>query len=238
MKSTKTLITVLIIGLFFNSPEIFAYKINPGISLGIGLNSYAAINEDKRPWYAYWSFGFPQINYYDDWTVLDRYMDETSTLPGIYRGKISGDLFGVYWPIASDQKTLIGYIMSGFGDWLVTDQSQTIYLYGPVIMFDDIIEINIHLYSFSTMKFFGQSAGDSIFIRGDIGLSDYTVSYSYQGTDSDYTSNPGYGYKLGVGYGSQLTSNGYLLLSFNQTSLYIDDDYFSYSEISLGIFWK
>lgn len=235
MKLSKTIFIAFVLGFSLHSQSVKAEP-EPWIVASIGFSIYLANNPDLDPWYAYWSIGYGDIDYPHSWDDLESFMDEADSMPGIYRSHISMDIFGFYWPVV-DQKTMLGFVINGVSDWLVTDNYQEIYFFGEFIYFDDIITIDTFSYGLSMMRFFGTELGDGLLLRGDIGLAEYRITYKYGGSEIRETSDMGLGYLVGIGYGIPVFSNSHLLFSFNYSNRHIEGDDFKNYIFSVGIMW-
>lgn len=175
------------------------------------LQSFAA----QEDWYTYWSFGFADNQYPGD---LDAVLDTLDSLPGVDRTQGAMDMFGFYWPL--EKNLNVGFVVSGSWDLFQTPIGD--------------MQINQYLYAASAMKFFGKEIGDGFFLRGDFGFSKAVIDVNYYGSA---TTDSGFGFLLGAGYGIPVSEDSRVLLSFNVSNKDIKGDNWSAVTFNIGGLW-
>ena len=178
------------------------------------LQTFAA----QEDWYAYWSFGFANNSYPGD---LDSVLDDLEALPGVDRTEGAMDMFGFYWPV--QDKLNVGFVISGSFDAFETPVGD--------------IQLNQYLYAASAMKFFGKEIGDGLFLRGDLGFAKASLDVDTAFGSYDSTSDTGFGYLLGVGYGIPVSEDSRVLLSINVSNKDIEGDKLSAVTFNIGGLW-
>lgn len=161
------------------------------------------INES---WYFYFGFGLGAATYSND--EVDRALNDLVDNEGYERTTIGLDLLGFYFPF-KDQRSAYGFVMSGASDYYTKGRSE--------------LRISQYQYSFSVMKFFGVNIGDGFFIRTDLGAVRYNVEAKESAYSYNETSDWGYGFLFGLGYGVAATKETSLLLTLNVASRRVDD---------------
>ena len=187
------------------------------LSIVIPNTVFAAIEN----WYAYWSIGIASNEYpsNSDAFVSEPFIDSIKSIPGVNRTESSIDMLGFYWPM--NNNTMAGIVISGTGDRLQDS-------------FDDYIQTNQYLYGLSGMKFFGREIGDGFFLRGDIGIArlkfDSNVFY-------DESSDNGFGYLIGTGFGIPISDQTRILLSVSFSNKKVEGDNYRSTSINIGGLW-
>ncbi len=155
------------------------------------------INES---WYTMWGLGGNKINYNDSSTQKDAdYLTDVAS-----RSSYNFDFFGFYWPM-SDHKTMMGFIVNAATDAWSTSTLKT----------SQRLTVTHIIYGFSTHHFFGANIGDGWFIRGDIGPSISSTSYTNSISDETYSTRTGIGLLGGGGYGWAIGQETRMLLGGN-----------------------
>ncbi|NOX76621.1 MAG: hypothetical protein GXP17_08450 [Gammaproteobacteria bacterium] len=162
-------------------------------------SAYAA----EENWYAYWAIGLVEHDYPSE---LDSDLNQRESRPGVDRTKMGIDMLGFYWPLANNR--LLGFVISGSGDRLSDSYGNS-------------LQYNQYLYGISGMQFFGDEIGDGFYIRGDVGIAKVsrTIDTSFGEVS---TSETGYGYLIGIGYGIPISDETRILLSVNFSDKQID----------------
>jgi uncharacterized protein YkvS len=171
-------------------------------------------------WYTLWGLGFSKVDY-DDEAVND-ILDYTEDLPGVDRATINVDIFGFYWPTA-DRKS-----MHGFMGNVVADS-----LDGP----GGTLSINQNMYAYSYHRFYGANIGDGWFLRGDIGLVKYVLSFDSKDilvADYEVDSDFGIGLLGGGGYGWGIGAETRMLLGAYLTHRNAEGDAANSFNVTLG----
>lgn len=182
---------------------------------------------EVESWYTYWALGGASIDYDPD---TNRIMEEAESIPGVSRTKISLDLLGFYWPL-KDNRTMVGFVANATSD-SVTDGVTT-------------LTISQNLFGLSGMRFFGSEIGDGLFMRGDVGFANATVKAERTGCNSNgcYTlsaqdsSDTGFGYLLGIGYGLPISSGTRILLNLNFADRDIEGQHTQTVGFTIGGLW-
>jgi hypothetical protein len=197
----------------------------------IGFTLLSAVSTSAQAevesWYTYWAIGGASIDYGSD---VNRLMDEAEAIPGVSRTKLAFDLLGFYWPV-KDDRTMIGFVANTTSD-SVTDGATT-------------LTITQNLFGLSGMRFFGSEIGDGVFLRGDAGFANATIRAESAGCTSSgcYTlsaqdsSDTGFGYLLGIGYGLPISSGTRILLSLNFADRDIEGDHTNTVGFTVGGLW-
>ncbi len=185
--------------------------------LAMLLYPFQALAEEED-WYTYWSFGFSSNSYPGG---LDSVLDALEAQPGVDRTEIALDMFGFYWPL--QDKVNIGFVISSSADAFTTPVGD--------------LQINQHLYAASVMKFFGKETGDGLFLRGDLGFAESSISADTLVGSLTATSDTGLGLLLGIGYGVPVSEESRVLLSVNVSNKDIEGDNWSAVTFNIGGLW-
>lgn len=180
--------------------------------LAIPVSSLRAAENKLESWYTYWGIGWGGHSYSDD--ARERLQDQQ----GLDHAEIGLDLLGFYWPIG--ENTVIGGIMNVTGDVYSAEALKT--------------TIVTSLLSFSTMKFLTNKIGEGWFLRGDIGLAQSSTKVEVGSLSDTETSDTGFGFLLGGGYGLPVSAGTRLLFNFNYSIRRIENESFRVLQISLG----
>jgi hypothetical protein len=171
------------------------------------------INED---WYTLWGLGFSWIDYGS--ADLNTAMKDADKLAGVTRTRSNSDLLGFYWP-ASGHRALHGFILRSRSDTL-NSQGQS-------------ISVSQSQFSYSFQRFFGANIGDGVFVRGDIGPSRYSVTYSGDIT-SIGVSDWGLGLLAGGGYSWAIGEETRMLLGGYVALVTVDDSDATSLDVTMG----
>jgi len=144
-------------------------------------------------WYILWGLGTGSTKYDSS---MQEAVDITTEIIGAPK-KINVDLFGLYWP-KNQNKTLVGVVYNNSGEtWTVKNDSSTT---------SDSVSINHGMLGFSVYHFITSTIGDAWFLRGDIGVTKYTISGN-KSSSLDY-SRSGSGVIVGGGYAWPFKGSG------------------------------
>lgn len=178
----------------------------------------AAVDTPSRNenWYTLWGFGFSSAKYADkDQKVLDG-------LTNVTRTTVNVDVLGFYWPF-NTHRTMQGVILNSVSDSF-SDSS------GRLTLSQSLIAYSVH-------HFFGQNIGDGWFLRGDIGIAQYSISFS--NTSGSYSttarSESGSGVLLGAGYAWPISMETRFLLTASIASRKVSD--YSIGSFNLAASW-
>ena len=175
------------------------------------------VNAETETWYTYWGVGLSNNHYGDE---IDDLLDYIDSQPGVSRTEFSTDLFGFYWPIY-DQKTMLGFVVNSGHD--------------EISFYGESLTISHHLYSLSTMHFFGREIGDGLFLRADLGLAKASLDTTLDNTL--LVSETGTGALFGLGYGIPISEGSRVLLGVNYTVRKIDGETISSTMFNVGLLW-
>ena len=173
---------------------------------------------EEEDWYTYWSFGFSNNTYSGG---LDSLLDSLEAQPGVDRAEIAIDMLGFYWPL--QEKLILGFVISGTADAFTTPVGN--------------MQINQYLYGASLMKFFGKETGDGLFLRGDLGFAEASITTDTAFGTLTSTSDTGMGMLFGVGYGIPVSEQSRVLLSINFSNKDIEGDNWSAVSFNVGGLW-
>ncbi len=182
------------------------------LSVLISSFSFSQENSNER-WYTYWALGYAKPDYAGP---LDDLMNEIDDLPGVIRTGIDMDSLGFYFPV-NHHKTAVGFVINGAGD--------------RVSKSSDWAQINQYLYSLSAMHFINGNIGKGFFVRCDAGFARLLAENS-EGYKA--TSDWGFGFNFGGGYGFPVTSGTRILLNANYGIKKIEGDTYGKLNISVG----
>ncbi len=168
----------------------------------------------RESWYTNWGLGIPFIGYPSELgDVLDVLRDA-----GVDNIRISLDLLGFYLPIG--QQALAGVSVNAWGD-----------------RYDDgvtSLQINAYTFSLSSMYFLMNGIGDGLFVRAEVGPARLALDSSL---DISSTSDWGFGYLVGAGYGLPITSGTRLLLHLTYSGRNVEGESYGAFGLSLsGLF--
>ena len=173
-----------------------------GILLAIFAASPKAYSQNKlESWYTYWGLGYADIKYGDP---LDTMLDQLSEQEGVDHVSVSVDLLGLYFPF--QDRHIYGFVINAFGDRYEASGSD--------------FQISGYTLSFSNIRFLTGTIGNGLFIRADIGGSRFVVDLDGDQETSDW----GFGYLAGGGFGFNITSGTRLLLNVNYAVRTIPND--------------
>lgn len=171
-------------------------------------------SENKlESWYTYWGLGYAGVSYPDE---LQEAIDILKDLPGVTNASISLDILGFYWPMG--EQTILGGIINGFGDRYEVDGMD--------------IQLNGYIYGFSAMHFVQNRIGQGLFLRSDIGPARMMITSSSQNTSE--SSDWGFGFAAGLGYGFSITPGTRLLLNAKYAIRQVEGESYTNFEISVG----
>ncbi len=171
---------------------------------------------EVESWYAFWGIGFADNSYPSG---LQEAVDIADSAPGVSHTQGAIDVLGFYWPLA-DNKTIIGGVVSGAYDRL--DDG------------DNYFQINQYLYALSTMHFVGKEPGHGFFVRGDVGISKGIIISNFAGNAS---SDSGYGFLVGTGYGFPVSDDSRLILNINYSQKSIESETYHAMSFSVAGLW-
>lgn len=163
-------------------------------------------------WYTYWGLGYADVSYPGD---LDNLLDQVAEQEGVDHVSLSLDFLGLYLPFGD--KHINGFIINAFGDRYEKD--------------GDHMQISGYTLSFSSMRFLTGTIGNGLFLRGDIGGSRFVLDAS--GIDTE-TSDWGWGFLVGGGFGFNISSGTRLLLNANYSLRNVDGEDTSTVGLSVG----
>ena len=169
-------------------------------------------------WYTYWGVGGAHFDYNDP--DLEKTLSDLESISSVERIPLSVDLFGFYWPFRIH--TIIGFVVSSAADGYTettTNSQFTIYQF---------------TYSLSTMHFFGANIGSGFFLRGDAGLSLFSIDST--GPEGSYTaeSEGGYGILAGGGYAWAFSKGTRMLFNTNYSIRKEKSEMYGTTSFSVG----
>ena len=161
-----------------------------------------AFSQNKiESWYTYWGLVYADIKYEDP---LDTQLEQLSELEGVDHVSVSVDLLGIYLPFKD--RHINGFVINAFGDRYEAGGTD--------------FQISGYTLSFSNIRFLTGTIGNGLFIRPDIGSSRFVVDVDGDTETSDW----GFGYLVGGGFGFNITSGTRLLLNANYAVRNIPND--------------
>jgi len=166
-------------------------------------------------WYGYWGAGTGSIKYPSS---ISQQVDTLRNSPGVDATNLTMDLLGFYWPVDWADNSIAGFVIHSDSERLESD-----YGWG---------QMNLYLYSFSFMRFFGREPGDGFFVRGDVGFATGLVEYS---DGSSAESDDGFGLLFGIGYGIKVNEGMRVLLNFSHAERDLDDESWGATSLSAGL---
>lgn len=183
-----------------------------GILLAILAVSPQAYSQNKlESWYTYWGLGYADIKYPGE---LDAALDQLANLDGVDHVSVSIDLLGFYLPFG--ERHINGFIINAFGDRYEANGTD--------------LQISGNTLSFSSMRFLTGAIGKGLFIRGDIGGSRIVVDADGENETSDW----GFGFLVGGGFGFNISSGTRILLNANYAVRRVEGDAYKTVGISVG----
>ena len=162
----------------------------------------SAFSQNKiESWYTYWGLGYADIKYEDP---LDTQLEQLSEQEGVDHISVSVDLLGLYLPFRD--RHINGFVINAFGDRYEAGGTD--------------FQISGYTLSFSSIRFLTGTIGNGLFVRGDIGGSRFVVDVD----GNKETSDRGFGFLVGGGFGFNITSGTRLLLNANYAVRKISND--------------
>ena len=172
------------------------------VLLAILTASSSAFAQNKlESWYTYWGLGYADPKYGDP---LDTILDQLSELEGVDHVSVSVDFLGFYRPYKD--RHIYGFVINAFGDRYEAGGTD--------------FQISGYTLSLSNIRFLTSTIGSGLFIRTDIGGSRLVVEADGDTETSDW----GFGYLVGGGFGFNITPGTRLLLNVNYAVLTIPND--------------
>ncbi len=168
---------------------------------------------ELESWYTYWGGGWSNVTYHDE-----DLNDALGDVDWDFHIPLNLDLLGFYWP--RGEHLLMGFVVNAFGDR---------YELGG-----DWIQINGYTYSLSVINFLQNRIGQGPFMRLDVGPALLLADTNFFGSE---TSDWGWGFLGGVGYGLPITSGTRLLFQLNYGLRRVEGDNTGALNLSLGGMW-
>jgi len=178
------------------------------------LTVTTAAQAAREDWYAYWAIGAAEHDYPGN---LGAALDQLAADPNVERVTGGIDMLGFYWPTSINGIT--GVVVSGSFDSFT----------GPGLD----AQVNQYLYAISNMTFFGREIGDGLYLRAEVGMAAITVTDRFD----IVTSETGYGYLLGVGYGIPVSEESRILLNMNFSDKQVGGDSWRSVTFNVGGLW-
>jgi hypothetical protein len=164
-------------------------------------------------WYTYWGLGWANPGYSGE---VDQTLDVLRDVEGVSSITLDLDLLGFYVPLGGD-KTIVGGIINAAAERFEVESES--------------FQINQYLYAASVMHFVDQYVGRGFFVRGDVGLARVVVDSSF---GIEATSESGFGFLLGGGYGFAVTPGTRMLLNANYARRSVEGESYSAFSLTLG----
>ena len=182
--------------------------------LGTFNNNINAQDKSKpESWYTYWALGYAKPTYPSE---LQDLLDAINDLPGVENTAIDIDMLGFYWPV-NNHRTAVGFIINGGADRYEFE--------------GEWFQINQYLYGFSAMHFFEHNIGQGFFARGDLGIAKMNLTSSEGDNES---SDSGWGFLIGGGYGFPITEGTRLMLNGNYSYKKVESEVYGKVSVNLG----
>lgn len=188
------------------------------IALSIMLFPTVSVAESED-WYFNASIGLANKQNPDS---VEQTISSAENTYGVSRVTISID-FGFYWPVF-DELMLLGVVSNSSVDSVQINAG------------NEVITHDLEYLGISAIKFWGDTIGQGLFVRGDLGSA--TAKYRY--SNNSYVVNDGSGSAalIGVGYSMPLSGNKTrLIFSLNTVFSSIEDREFNSSEFMIGFMW-
>lgn len=191
------------------------YKILFLMVFVLGAWHPTAAQDKSKPesWYTYWALGYAKPTYPGPMQDL---VDALKDIPGVTNISMDIDLLGFYWPV-NNHHTAVGFIINAGGDRYEKS--------------GDWIQINQYLYGFSAMHFFEHNIGQGFFARGDLGIAKMNFQDSENTNES---SDSGWGFLIGGGYGFPITEGTRLMLNGNYSYKKVEKENYGKVSVNLG----
>tara|TARA_B100000579_G_C22747652_1_gene812384 strand:+ start:399 stop:1001 length:603 start_codon:yes stop_codon:yes gene_type:complete len=170
---------------------------------------------EVEDWYTYWGLGVGSIKYPPS---VQQDVDALRNAAGVDSTTISADFLGFYWPVDWAEQSIAGFVIHSDSERLEGDLGW--------------IQMNLYLYSFSFMRFFGSEPGDGFFLRGDVGVASGLAETSFGAAEE---SEQGFGLLFGIGYGFKINEGLRALLNFSHAERNIDDESSGATSLSAGL---
>ena len=181
--------------------------------LGIFNNINAQDKSKPESWYTYWALGYAKPTYPGE---LQDFLDAVNDLPGVKNTALDIDFLGFYWPV-NNHRTAVGFIINSGADRYEFE--------------GEWFQINQYLYGFSAMHFFEHNIGQGFFARGDLGIAKMNVTDSDNNNES---SDSGWGFLIGGGYGFPITEGTRLMLNGNYSYKKVEKENYGKISVNLG----
>ena len=170
-----------------------------------------AVENRQENWYAHWGLGTSRVTWPGEFNDVIELLDAR---PGVSRTQKSADMLGFYKPI--NPNTMVGFIANGAADRLEIE--------------GESMQVNLYTYA-ASVQYFPEKIGKGVFGRADIGPA---VGVGQFSGAEDETSDPGFGFLVGVGYAHPVTDGTRLALNVNYAIRRMEGESWKTLGISLG----
>lgn len=174
---------------------------------------------ESEDWYVNASIGVANKGNPD---LVEQILSSAENTYGVSRVTIAIDL-GFYWPVF-DESMLLGVVSNSSVDSVQSSPG------------NEVVTHDLEYVGISAIKFMGETIGQGLFVRGDLG----SASAKYRYSNNSYSVNDGSGSAtlIGVGYSKPLSGNKTrLIFSLNSVFSSIDDRKFNSNELMIGFMW-
>lgn len=173
-------------------------------------NSPINSKSDIESWYLILGLGYSDISYPDE---LQGLIDELKKASNVSHLPLNINI-GFYWPL-NNKKTMLGAVINGDGDAFSSGSEN--------------MQINTYLMGGSAVFHLMDILGKGVYLRADAGLAFSVVTYSL---GESYSSDMGFGLRLGGGYAIPISSGTRILIDLGYTYKNIESN--GYGTLSFG----